>query len=318
MYGDLYLMYSTDFVAAVENNRDTRNYQKMLAWLGKLLEETGSVTTSHGLSNYVYIQRMFLGMLRKEKPEGMKISKDLLEMTAENNRKDRSSMIDQVADSILHSLLVLLDRERRSIHETLLLMELMKFIITICVPKTDEFSDVFLQSFMSSLHIKECATALLRFWTVQQHVPLPKSWIYDDREYDEGSYAISSMAKSVLSMVRLRSSTKDPSLPMEDDNPFATLSSLVLFSFYFYGDTKSSNAFRSSLDVMRNDDDVLSDGTSRRKGSVPFGKIAAALGKRIATSEAASLLLYVLLQGNKYFFDYLMVRELNTRLDCTY
>ena len=292
----------------MENNQSTGNYQKMLTLLTENLKGASSVT-SFGLSNYVYIQRICIGMILQE--EG---AERLLEVKQGVHGSGKSLLVDQVTDAILQAMLSLVDHSANSTCHSLLLLELMKFIIVVCTSGNEGISEVFLESFMNSERMHLCARALLNFWILQHGYGVPKSNIFDDIE-SESHYAIAAMAKSVLSlpwqaasMLQASSPPKEAPLVLDND-PFATASSLVILIFYFHGSREYSNAFRVSMDALVNDD-VLSE-EERRAGnvntSVSFAKLAAAIGKRIVHSESTSLLLYLLLQGNKHVLDYFMV-----------
>lgn len=292
----------------VENNQNTENYQKMLVWLSKHLQGASSVH-SFGLSNYVYIQRICMGILLQEGR-----AEEILEMKHGTHGNEQSSLVDQLTNAILQAILVLVDKPRPSLYHSLLLLELMKFIIVVCTSGNGYMSEVFLESFMKSDSMHFCARALLNFWIVQDGYNVPKSSIFDDIG-SESHYAIVAMAKVVLSfpwqataLLRSSSPVKESPLILDDD-PFATVSCLVILIFYFHGSREHPNVFRTSMDALESDD-ALSDGKhdpSNVDTSISFPKLAVALGKRMISSETTSLLLYLLLQGNKNVLDYFMV-----------
>lgn len=277
------------------------------------MEEIPS-STGHGLSNYVYVQRICIWLILQDENENM--SKMLLDMRPQGKGMVQSSLIDQVTGSTLQALISLIDQEERAAGDYLLLMELMKFIVTVCISNSDEVSEMFLESFMKSPSMPASARALLSFWTMQHDLIVPKAWIYDNIEDKENGYAITSMARSVLSfpwqaatMLQSRHPPKETS-QLIDDDPLATLSSLVIFAFYFYGKKENLNVFKVSMDELGNSD-APSVETNSNIDSVSFSKLSAAIGKKITKSESASLLLYILLQGNNNVLDYLMVRNIH-------
>ena len=291
---------------AVKNNME--NSLNMLVWLGRHLEGSSSVT-SYGLSNYVYIQRIWLGMLFEEEE-----ASNLLKKMQEGNESGKSSLVDQLTDALLQAMLCLVDQGEPSVFHSLLLLEIMKLIVTVCTSR-DEISGAFLESFMKNKNMNVCARSLLNFWVLHQGCDVPKSYMFDDLKSD-GQYAITAIAKSMLSlpwqaatMLRSRSSTNEPPVVVDDD-PFATVCSLVILVFYFHGTVEDSNPFKTSMDALVNED-VLSDeetSPSKVSTSLSFPKLVGTMGKRMACSESASLLLYILLQGNRNVVDYLMVR----------
>ncbi len=292
----------------MENNGNTGNYQKMLVWLSKHLKGASSVN-SFGLSNYVHVQRICMGLILQE--EG---AEKFLEMKHGVPDNGKSPLFDQLTDAILQAILTLVDKTQPSIFHSLLLLELMKFIIVVCTSENGYMSDVFLGSFMKCESMPLCARALLNFWILQDGYTIPKSSVFDDIG-TESHYAIVAMAKSVLSLpwqaaARLRSNSPAKETPIvPDDDPFATVSSLIILIFYFYGSRDHANAFRGTMDALVNDD-AVSDGKHEAgnvDASVSFPKLAVALGKRMISSETTSLLLYLLLQGNQNVLDYFMV-----------
>ena len=296
----------------MKNNKKTQNYQKFLIWMAKELETVDVASLGqqgYGLANVVYVQRLCLKILVEDFFEYVSEDGVLgLKSGLAGKGVESSCLVDHVACSVVDALLTLLTSDATpSNGNSLAALELMKMIVTMCITTKLETKDVFLESLMSCPKMCHLGPALLNVWLSHGgKSSLKKSWCFDSIDGNKEPSAVYSITKSIASMPWHAMSLLTVSRPHgsttdEEIDPMCSAAGSAICLLYFFDNKGKENPLRKSVDMLQ-------DGSANGEaGCIPFQAIVNVLGERMDSSEMSCLLFYMLLRGNRNFFDYFMV-----------
>ncbi|KAI8104928.1 hypothetical protein M9435_000102 [Picochlorum sp. BPE23] len=296
----------------VQNSNTTRNVQTFLSWTAARLEALQvTMLTNHGLSNVIYLQRLCVGMMMTD------YSSDLKGILASDG-KGGSSLVDRMTASSITALLEVCDQGtlgvKRSLEGDVLEMELLKFIITLCIFEgngllKDEMG--VLDSCMKSPGMDKLACVLLHRWIHATKETLPKAWVEEDGDVCTQESALSSMTKTFVSLpwqaTSMLTRTADDANPQDTSNlyPSADLLCFAILIFYYH----ESSAKKAVPNVFRESVKTIQDGSKTQDHTmISFPMFVDTIGSRLSASESSALLLYTVLQGNSSFYAYCMAR----------